>query len=409
VLSRQKVRLTALFQKVHELQGEPITRRLLALEIQEELLLYMGRAERDLRRAKASGKSIKAKLSRPGNQRTEAVRLKELYVSVERRVERQKELISVLRAVGDAVAFIYGDRWDLKEMVLKEAPGFLSGKRGTRLERKILRTAFEMGATAVMNDLTHTLRHGDISIFRPDLWEPGESKFMVLEAKSGRGGSKERRDRQVNAIKRTFNYLNTDKRETEVGTWVRQSFKDAPKHHFEAATILAARISRLGWAVEEVEEGLHYLLVDCSRNNYSLPDIFEKHLLAEGRQLMALNVNAVKKMHLGYYPFPLCFRDADVLYRFYNGDFVMFVFVDISQVNRLLQCHGLSVQLTGDDDYPWQAFPVAPDKTCQDYDFYIGFHPIGRLAAEFLRLDWLVSNIVATPSRIPLGACLHRG
>jgi hypothetical protein len=70
-------------------------------------------------------------------------------------------VISVLRSIGDAIAFIYGNRWDIKQMVMKEESGFITGKRGTRLERKILRKAFEIGATVVMNDLTHTLRHGD--------------------------------------------------------------------------------------------------------------------------------------------------------------------------------------------------------------------------------------------------------
>jgi hypothetical protein len=397
VLERYKSRLIALFRKVHELQAEPIKDRLLALEIQEELLLCIGRAERHIRRVRASGKSIKAQLSQRGTERAKALRLKRLYTSGEQRVERQKEFISALRTVGDAIAFIYGDRWDLKQMVLKEDAGFLTGKRGTRLERKILRGAFEMGATVVMNDLTHTLRHGDITVFRPDLSPPGESKFLSIEIKSGRGGNKQRADRQLNAIKRTFDYLNSDKREVESGMWLRVAVREAPKHHFEAATRLARNIPHAGWLVEEVEPGLHYVLIDCACKEYSFSEIFEKHLLGEGRQPLALSVNDAKENHLGYYPFPLCFRDADVLYRFYNGDFVMFVFVDISHVNRLAASHGLSVQLTGDDEYPCEVLPVRTDDTQAGGRFHVGFHPIGRLAAEFLRLDWFAHNIISMP------------
>jgi hypothetical protein len=46
-------------------------------------------------------------------------------------------LILALRAVGDAVAFIYGDRHELKELLQGEHAGFITGKQGARLERAI--------------------------------------------------------------------------------------------------------------------------------------------------------------------------------------------------------------------------------------------------------------------------------
>jgi hypothetical protein len=118
----------------------------------------------------------------------------------------------VLRSIGGSIVFIYGDRWDLKQMMQKEDSGFFTGKRGTRLERGILRKAFEIGATVVLNDLTHTLRHGDVAVFRPDLWPEGGSPFLLIEAKSGRGGDDGRTARQTAPAKESFSYLSTDRK-----------------------------------------------------------------------------------------------------------------------------------------------------------------------------------------------------
>lgn len=173
---------------------------MLALEIQEELLKRVGRAEFLIRKTRLANKEIKAKLSRRGNGREESKALKNRYSASETKIAQQKTLLNVLRSVGDAIAFIYGDRWDLKQLAMKEDPGFITSKRGTRLERMILRRSFALGATVVMNDLTHTLRHGDITVFRPDLWPKGESPFLLIEAKSGHGGNIHRAKRQEAAI-----------------------------------------------------------------------------------------------------------------------------------------------------------------------------------------------------------------
>jgi hypothetical protein len=143
-------------------------KRSLALEIQEELLERIGRAERAVRLRRTANTALTKQLSMRGNSRAEARKLKVQNAAGEERIRQQKELLSVLRSIGDAVAFTYGDRWELKQLVWNQEPGFITGKRGTRLERGILRAAFARGAIAVMNDLTHTLRHGDITIFNED-------------------------------------------------------------------------------------------------------------------------------------------------------------------------------------------------------------------------------------------------
>src|SRR4051812_291335 len=142
MLTRQKKWLLVLFRELNELRAAPYKNRLLALKIQEQLLDRIGRAERLIRQIRRENKSIKKALAQRGTDREAARKAKARHLAGEERIERQRRLISVLRSVGDSIAFVYGDRWDLKQMVLKEDSGFITGKRGTRLERKILRKSF---------------------------------------------------------------------------------------------------------------------------------------------------------------------------------------------------------------------------------------------------------------------------
>jgi hypothetical protein len=224
VLSRYKSGLIALFARVHRLQADPTGKRLLALEIQEELLLRIGRAERVIRRTRNEIDALKCRLAQRGNDRETSRQIKAQRIGAENKIELQREVLAILRAVGDAIAFIYGDRWDLTQLVKHETSGFITGKRGTRFERRAFRQVFHVtkDAVAVLNDVTHTLRHGDITVFSPTSWPEG--RFGLFELKSGRGGSRSRTARQSEALERVSNYLRTDVRQAEDGsTWRRES------------------------------------------------------------------------------------------------------------------------------------------------------------------------------------------
>jgi hypothetical protein len=392
MLERHKKSLVKLFQQVQELRANPVEKRMLALEIQEQLLYRIGCSERVIRQIRGYNKSIKRTLAQPGASKEAARKAKAKSRAGNSRIEQQKTLISVLRSIGDSIAFIYGDRWDLKQLVQKEESGFLTGKKGTRLERRILRKAFEVGATVVMNDLTHTLRHGDITLFRPDLWPDGGSPFLLIEAKSGRGGDRERAARQISAIGHISEYLSTDKREVNGGLWQRVSVNEEPQYHFEDATRMMSKLPHAGWLVEEVEPGLHYVLIDCAYELGEYEPIFGK--FAPSSCPFMISVNDMKDHQLAYCPFPLCIHDAEALFRFYNGDFVMFVVIDLEQVNKTLVSHSIKVTLSGKDEYPWQVSSTTHDSENQIGVSCLGFHPVGRLAAEFLSLKWLLENMI---------------
>lgn len=214
--------------------------------------------------------------------------------------------------------------------------------------------------------------------------------------KSGRGGDDARKSRQIAAAKSVFDYLTTDEREANGGIWRRVSVNQHPRYHFEQATRMMTTLPHAGWLMEEVEPGLHYVLIDCARETREYDSIFGD-ILSRGSSSL-INVNEMKEQRLAYYPFPLSIQNPNALFRFYNGEFVMFVIVELDRVNEVLIPHSMRVTFTGNDEYPWLVTSTATNVLPELRTSYVGFHPIGRLAAEFLRLDWLLENMVAGPA-----------
>ena len=378
--------LHGLISKLHRLQRAPEAERLLALQIQEELIVRNRRAEEHVRLSRAKISALKDRLKARGHDREMVRSIRSQIAVAEAQADGAKAWIETLKSVGDSVAYIHADRFDLKPLAFRPSPGFLTGKSGARLERKILRGAFALGAVAVLNDLTHTLRHGDLTVFRPD------GTFMLIEAKSGRGGQRARAERQLAAARGMTGYLESDERHDETGAWYRV---EAPAHvsdHGARATLMAARLVPGGWVHEEVERGLHYVLIDCGLEDGQLGEVFSP--LAE-RRMMVIDVNQIKRERLGYTPFALTFSAADVATRFYAGDFVMSIFVDLDVVAARLRDRGLALEVTDDPERPWRITPTGLPEGSTDGMSYASFHLVGRLGAEFVTLDWLIAAVAA--------------
>jgi hypothetical protein len=99
-----------------------------------------------------------------------------------------------------------------------------------------------------------------------------------------------------------------------------------------------------------------------------------------------------------YYPFPLCFRDPDSLFRFYNGELLIYVVVDMDRVNEILAPHGLSARVSDHDHFTWQIVPSVD----VERSWCISSHMVWRLAGEFLRLGWRLENTVISGLGAPL-------
>lgn len=379
-----KVQLIALFQKVQTLNREPDANRHLGLEIQEELIQRISAAERSIQRSRKVVAAIKKTLSSRRNTKAQSRVLRARLTRVQDGIQGKRDLIDLLRNIGDCIAFIYVDRFDLKPLAFREAPGFITGKAGARLERAILRAVYQHGAVGILNDLTHTVRHGDVMVLAKD------RPLMLIEAKSGRGGKRSRTDRQMAAANTMMDYLTTDAREEAGGVWRRIATAQPFVSHGSVAAEMIRALPNAGWLTREIERGLHYILIDCSAD-YDFAVVFGG-LVADARPFV-LSVNGMKAQQLGYYPFPLSFDDPEVSFRFYNGEFVMFVVADLTYMTSALRDAGWFLEVMEDDRMPFKVGPLGYETATEGISF-VGFHVLGRLAAEFASLDWILTNVM---------------
>ena len=132
-----------------------------------------------IRKLKSSTKDLQKRLALQQHVRlskVEAQVIKDKISYYQNKIDEYQLLLVIFRQIGDALAFIYFDKWDIKPLAFKQSPGFVS-KKGLKQEMTNLRRIFALGRVALMNDLTNCLRYGDISV-------PKDGKMIIFEVKS---------------------------------------------------------------------------------------------------------------------------------------------------------------------------------------------------------------------------------
>ena len=132
----------------------------------------------------------------------ESKRRKARVRSVNEKLAQYRKLLLRLKAIGDGIAHIYFDRWDLKPVAYRQSSGFISGKAGHAFEKKALRHIIRQGVPAILCDLTDGLRFADILVAN------GATPAFIEVKKQQDRPLKE--ERQMAAIEKVANYLRTD-------------------------------------------------------------------------------------------------------------------------------------------------------------------------------------------------------
>jgi hypothetical protein len=331
-------------------------------------------------------------LSRKGRlDKAESVRLK---IKIARLIESKdgyRDLLFLVKSIGDGIAFTLFDRFDLKPLAFKESPGAVRGKSGRRREFTILNAFLRRGMPAVLCDLTNVLRYGDICIKRFDLPFP-------IEVKSSKN-TNARTERQLQGIGKMVEYLHTDELEGlygRAGVTKRQALAKPQVGHAIELHDLIEQVSVKRFAAREVEPGLHYMVFRQFRNSD-----FEKHF-GPLREFVFQSLNSLKYdgAWSSHYPFTLSLDDIDQCFAFARGDFVIAIAFDMKAVQRIGRRRGFNISREKplhahvredipDDAYEWWITPKAFPDGSQGTSGVSG-HLVGRIFFEFASLKWVV-------------------
>ncbi|MEQ8962511.1 MAG: hypothetical protein RLP02_32065, partial [Coleofasciculus sp. C2-GNP5-27] len=167
--------------------------------LQQLLIKEIVRAERKVRRSKAILKTLDQAMA------------PERIAGLEYRIEAYRHIAYIWRCFGDAVAFLFMDKFALKQTFFnthnlnpKQDAGFLADKEGLPREWEVMSTLLDHGVPALLTDLTNTIRHGDVcAMIGPDP--------QLIEVKSGQLDSRGRR--QVNSIRQIMSFFAVDEAE----------------------------------------------------------------------------------------------------------------------------------------------------------------------------------------------------
>ena len=386
MLSYHKQSLINLFSKLQLLQRNPANADL-CWEIQELLLKKLSYVEKKVRGLKIQVKDYKIGLAGGQSRRLTKVEASEIKAAIKechRKIDDYQYLQRILKSIGDGLAFTYINKWDIKPMSFKESPGGISGKSGGKLEREIVRSMFRSGVIAILNDLTNTLRYGDVTAIT-------ENGFKLLEVKSIKSELHltDRIVRQAGALEKIERFLVTDRviGLYEIPTEVFRSPLKLEEVNYRAELnelIEEALVRRHAW--RQIEEGLFYY-VDYGGNQFAHEATQTIAQRCIGKPTVFYDEGRLG--NVGYFPYTLSITKPEALFAFYSGELSIFVVIDLGAIVSKLTEKGIDVQFGNDDE--WALHITVLDEG-DDRFLRVSRHMFERVPYEFLSLEWFLDD-----------------
>ena len=297
------------------------------------------------------------------------------------RVEAHRQSIYYWKAFGDAIAFLYCDRFALKHVYynthnvnIRQDGGFISGSAGHEQELEALRRLLDSGCPCVLCDLTNTIRYGDICVLVGD--DP-----TIIEVKSS-GTRDRRRTRQLRKMRTLQEFYETDVSHGLRGfsTVHRVATRSGPRSFEVEFNQCIDESYERGYALKSPEPGVCYV---ATSGDVRLEDVFEQVNLAEP-WLFSLNEAKRNRAWAPYYPFTLLIRSERALYDFMLGRLFVMVLLDVAVMKGLVRAMGWTPKFDVESDYPLQASRNGGEEQAE-----LSGHVLARAAMEALSLRWV--------------------
>jgi len=270
-------------------------------------------------------------------------------------------------------------------MAFKQSPGFISGKKGLRFECKILRLLFKQGEIAIMNDLTNCLRYADITVVTHGIPKLIETKKSYSDSPRVRRQLKDSRDMQQYLFNDVTTELFGPNMKVE-----RSESQAEEKDNIERLNMLINKTLSKGEVFEKVEDGLYYFATIA---DYGY-EHFQNRIAKMKRPPMVLFLNRFKFENIGYYPFTLSIHNPETLFNFYCGKIVIMVLADRQVIYDKLSDHNLNVKFAH-GEHVMSITRRDSTRRKSGLTLNVSMHFLGRLAFEFVSLEWFINEIAA--------------
>lgn len=350
--------------------------------IQDRLYRRIIYIEQRIRTIRCKAGKLKAMVRHSRQSREDSKAMKAQIAALQFTVSEYQWLLYIFRLIGDGLAYTYFCKWDIKPLSFREPAGFLSGKRGCRFERHVVREANDSGVPAIQTDLTNCLRHGDVCFY--------DGLPHLVEVKSGSMNA--RGERQIADIQRMSNYLRSDVANDGHGTprLTRVALHSTEINHVNAINkaLLDARVNQHGYISPET--GLHYMVARTG------PEGLLSSVLSKVNRPVLFWLNDMKnrKNWSSYYPFTLSFQSPDDIIDFIEGNVIITVIMDETIFAKHFASRGYSVRVLN-DRVPCVEISRHSTGAGKEPLVRWSMHFVWRVAFEFTSLAWMINEMIS--------------
>lgn len=348
--------------------------------LQSLLIKEIARAERKIRRSKAILKSL------------DAVAAPDLAEKLEERIEFYRHLAYSWRCFGDAIAFMFLDKFALKHTYFnthnlnpKQDAGFLVDKAGLVGELKILDRLINSGVPVILTDLTNTIRHGDVCLLIG-------SDPLLIEVKSGKLDQRGKRQRK--SIRQLMDFFDTDEAEGLRGLEKlrRVSSQTSEVTYVSVINDCIAAAIKNGIAWRSPEQGLYYVVL--ADDEFGLEEVINEFQLTQPLAFL-LNDTKASRTWAPYSPFTLSIRDKGALFRFIWGEIYIVVLYDAHALCPLAEECGFVVAF----EPPESDFAFEISRLNGASQLKLAKQMFFRLAFDFTSPAWLLRTAIESLER----------
>jgi hypothetical protein len=354
------------------------------LSCQQMIYREIVRAERHIMRLKKDRQNSRTILRTSRPSRTTSVRLKKQIKSIEARIDAYWQLIYIWRCFGDGLAFVYLDRYGIKQTYFETATsspkqdvGFISGKAGIANEIAVVESAIKAGVPAILVDLTSSIRHGDVCLL-------GENDPYLIEVKSGERLN-DRGRRQTADIDALHRFFDTDEAVGLRGfpKITRVEAHSVDRTYVDEMNGCIERAQNVGYDLINPERGLYYLSI--YRPGVDLTKVFGQ---MDVRRPIVFDLNSYKSGRgwAPYYPFTLSIVSNRHLYDFIRGELYLLVILDRDYFSS--EAASLDILVNFEDDTGLLSREEGPGegKVGISNQFLV------RIGLEFLSPRWILEH-----------------
>jgi len=358
----------------------------LLFKLQCSLIKRITNTEKKIIVHKVTRDSLKPKLIEKGLSKRISKAVIHRISALDRRIGQFQWMLYIYRSFGDAIAFLYLDKWNIKPLLydrstaqVKQDSGYLTAKEGLINEFVLVLDAKKNNVPALLCDLTNSIRYGDVCLL-------GSSVPELLEVKSSYNKNR-RVNRQLLELTKVQDYLLNDEGYDVRGAAFcqRVTIRTPERNYIDQLNMCIAEALEVGHSIKQPEPGFH-IFVKATGS----PVDYDKVFGALSQPVpFFLNEYKNNEWWKSYYPFTLSIRNPEHLFLFLNGDIFILVIIDLGEMAKLADKRRLRLTPLNDPD---MAFQIEGERDYLEGPFVlkISQHLFTRIALECLSLDWVL-------------------